>query len=185
MSGSRANLSSTKSQPTARYAISRLCSASRSTSSTCSRDTPGNHSRNSSIRAPLSRFSKSAFTDTRVPLNSHAPLTFPGVRSTAGHWLQSSMADSTARVRATLRIQLRARNNLRYKESGPSEAELSIKWVLAYDSPRIYAHEHCRATCAHGHATVGHHMAPPASPDDWRPGHTRARCGVHKDMQLG
>jgi hypothetical protein len=24
-------------------------------------------------------------------LNTHAPLTFPGTRSTAGHWLQSSM----------------------------------------------------------------------------------------------
>src|SRR5438309_872590 len=36
-------------------------------------------------------FSKSAFTGTRVFLKSQAPLTFPGMRSTAGHWLQSSM----------------------------------------------------------------------------------------------
>ena len=32
-------------------------------------------------------------TGTRVPLNSHSPLTLPGTRSTAGHWLQSSMMD--------------------------------------------------------------------------------------------
>src|SRR2546423_15701618 len=36
-------------------------------------------------------FSKSAFTGTRVFLKSQAPLTFPGMRSTARHWLQSSM----------------------------------------------------------------------------------------------
>jgi hypothetical protein len=45
-------------------------------------------------RAPSSRFSNSAFTGTRVPLNSHTPPTFPGTRSTAGHWLQSSMTQS-------------------------------------------------------------------------------------------
>jgi hypothetical protein len=31
------------------------------------------------------------FSGTRVPLNSQAPLTLSGCRSTTGHWLQSSM----------------------------------------------------------------------------------------------
>jgi hypothetical protein len=68
----------------------RLSSVCSRTASTCSRLTPGNQSRNSSTVAPASRFSKSAFTGTRVPLNTHAPLTLSGARSTAGHWLQSS-----------------------------------------------------------------------------------------------
>ena len=42
--------------------------------------------------APFKNFSKSALT--RVPLNSHSPLTFPGTRSTAGHSLQSSIVQS-------------------------------------------------------------------------------------------
>jgi hypothetical protein len=50
-----------------------------------------NHSRKSSTVAPSSRFSNNAATGTRVPLNSHAPLTFPAVRSTAAHLLQSNM----------------------------------------------------------------------------------------------
>src|SRR2546425_10090204 len=57
----------------------------------CSRVTPGNHSRNWSTVAPPSRFSKSACTGTRVPLNTHAPLTLPGTRSTAAHFVQSNM----------------------------------------------------------------------------------------------
>jgi hypothetical protein len=36
-------------------------------------------------------FSNSAGTGTRVFVKSHSPLTFPGVRSTAAHVLQSSM----------------------------------------------------------------------------------------------
>ena len=43
--------------------LSRACS---STASTCSRVTPGNHSRKSSTRAPSSIFSKSAFTVFRA-----------------------------------------------------------------------------------------------------------------------
>src|SRR5208282_1357631 len=76
------------------HATFKLCSACRRTSSTCSRVTPGNHSRKSSMRAPPSRFSNSALTGTRVFLNSHSPLTFSGERSTAGHWLQSSIRQS-------------------------------------------------------------------------------------------
>lgn len=61
------------------------------TASTCSRATPGNHSRKFSAVAPLSRFSNSACTGTRVPLKSQTPLTFPGIRSTAEHYDPLSM----------------------------------------------------------------------------------------------
>src|ERR1700730_7749783 len=63
------------------YATVKLRSANSRTASTCSRFTPGNHRRKSSTPAPSSRFSKRAFTGTRVPLNSHTPLTFPGTRN--------------------------------------------------------------------------------------------------------
>jgi hypothetical protein len=53
-------------------------SANLRTAKACSRVTPGNHSRNWSTVAPPSRFSKSACTGTRVPLNTQAPLTLPG-----------------------------------------------------------------------------------------------------------
>src|SRR4249919_3465018 len=53
--------------------------------------TPGNHSTNCDTSAPSSRFSKSAATDTRVPRNTHAPLTRSGSRSTAGQVDQSIM----------------------------------------------------------------------------------------------
>ncbi len=43
--------------------------------------------------APSSKFSNNAVTGTRVPLNSHAPPTFPAMRSTAAHLLQSIMAE--------------------------------------------------------------------------------------------
>src|SRR2546427_9206570 len=39
---------------------------------------------------PSSRFSKTAETGMRVPRKTHAPLTFPGMLSTAGHCDQSS-----------------------------------------------------------------------------------------------
>src|SRR3954462_1904432 len=41
---------------------------------------------------PSSRFSNTMETGIRVPRNTHAPLTFPGTLSTAGHWDQSSSA---------------------------------------------------------------------------------------------
>src|SRR5438093_4069138 len=66
-------------------------SANLRTVKACSRVTPGNHSRNWSTVAPPSRCSKSACTGTRVPLNTHAPLTLPGTRSTAVHIVQSNM----------------------------------------------------------------------------------------------
>lgn len=78
-------------------ASTRLRWACSSTASTCARVTPGNHSRNCSTVAPLSRFSNSAFTGTRVPLNSQTPLTFPGIRSTAAHCDQLSMPDQCRR----------------------------------------------------------------------------------------
>ncbi len=40
------------------------------------------HQRRSAKAPPPPRFSNSALTGTRVPLNSHSPLTFPGMRST-------------------------------------------------------------------------------------------------------
>ena len=63
----------------------RLCSACSNTATTCSRVTPGNHFRKSFTLAPPSRFSNNARTGARVPLNTQAPLTFPGMRSTALH----------------------------------------------------------------------------------------------------
>jgi len=42
--------------------------------------------------APAFRFSKMTETGMRVPLSTHAPLTFPGMLSTAGHCDQSSAA---------------------------------------------------------------------------------------------
>jgi hypothetical protein len=38
------------------------------------------------------RLSKTIATGVRVPLNTQAPLTLPGMLSTAGHWDQSSEA---------------------------------------------------------------------------------------------
>lgn len=75
------------------FHAARLRPACASTASTCARVTPGNHSKNSSMVAPASRFSNSACTGTRVPLNNHAPLTLSGMRSTTGHVRQSSMEE--------------------------------------------------------------------------------------------
>ena len=58
-----------------------------STARTWFLSTPGNHSTNSSIVAPLARFSNRAYTGTRVPVNAHAPLILPSLRSTAGQLL--------------------------------------------------------------------------------------------------
>ena len=74
-----------------RQAVARLFSAWFNSVRTCSRGTPGNHFRKSSTLASSSRFSKSAFTGTRVPLNTHAPLTRSGFRSTAVQLDQSSI----------------------------------------------------------------------------------------------
>src|SRR5713226_5522159 len=68
---------------------SRLRAANSNTAVTCSRLT-SNHSMISSMLAPASRFSKTVATGMRVPLKTHAPLTLPGMLSTAGHCDQSS-----------------------------------------------------------------------------------------------
>src|SRR6266702_1330986 len=47
-----------------------------------------------SMFAPASRFSKIADTGIRVPFKTHAPLTLPGMLSTAGHCDQSRVAIS-------------------------------------------------------------------------------------------
>jgi hypothetical protein len=70
---------------------SALRAACSSTCFTCSIVTPGNHSTNCDAAAPSSRFAKSAAIGTRVPRNSHAPLTRSGSRSAAGHVDQSIM----------------------------------------------------------------------------------------------
>src|SRR5947207_11386034 len=70
---------------------SRLRAANSMTAFTCSGVT-SNHSTISSIVAPASRLSKTTDTGMRVFLNTHAPLTLPGMLSTAGHWDQSSTA---------------------------------------------------------------------------------------------
>ena len=61
-----------------------------STARTCFLSTPGNHSTNSSIVAPLAKFSNRAYTGTRVPVKAQAPLILPGLRSTAGQFSQST-----------------------------------------------------------------------------------------------
>src|SRR6266481_4802629 len=91
------------------HATARLRSACRSTVSTCSRVTPGNHSRKSSTRAPSSRFSKRAFTGTRVPLKSHSPLTLPGKRSTTEQSFQSSTNERYLRPAALFKAWSRPR----------------------------------------------------------------------------
>ena len=72
----------------------KLREACSNTMFTCSRDTPGNHSRNSSTVAPPSRFENRAETGTRVPRNTHAALTLWGCRSTAWQVVQSSIMNS-------------------------------------------------------------------------------------------
>src|ERR1043166_3739997 len=51
-----------------------------------------------SIFAPASRLSKIADTGIRVPFNTHAPLTLPGILSTAGHCDQSRFAMAWAPI---------------------------------------------------------------------------------------
>src|SRR5258708_30879902 len=70
---------------------SRLRAAKSKTVVICSR-VKSNHSMISSMLAPASRFWKTMETAIRVPLKTQAPLTFPGMLSTAGHCDQSSAA---------------------------------------------------------------------------------------------
>ena len=74
-----------------RQAGCRLRAACSRTASAWARATPGNQARNWSSVAPPSRFSNSELTGTRVPWNTHAPLTLSGSRSTAWQVVQSSM----------------------------------------------------------------------------------------------
>jgi len=71
--------------------VSRMRAAKSRTPVTWSR-VRSNHSMISSMLAPASRFSKTVATGIRVPRKTHAPLTFPGMLSTAGHCDQSSAA---------------------------------------------------------------------------------------------
>src|SRR6266850_629143 len=80
---------------------SRLRAANSRTAFTCSRVT-GNCSTTSSTVIPSSRFSKTTATGVRVPLNTQAPLTLPGMLSTARHWDQSSEAIGLLSYRSSL-----------------------------------------------------------------------------------
>src|SRR6266481_6249182 len=62
------------------------------TALTCSRLSPSYHCMMSSTLAPASRFSKMADTGILVPFRTHAPLTLPGMLSTAEHCDQSRVA---------------------------------------------------------------------------------------------
>ncbi len=79
-----------------------------STARTCSSVTPGNHSTNCDAKAPSSRFSNSAATGTRVPRNTHAPLTRSGSRSTAAQVDQSIIAGMLALWRPPRCLRQRA-----------------------------------------------------------------------------
>ncbi len=68
----------------------RLWATKSRTAVTCSRVTSNCSMTSSMLRS--SRFSMTVATGRRVPLNTQAPLTFPGILSTAGHWDQSSAA---------------------------------------------------------------------------------------------
>jgi hypothetical protein len=69
----------------------------------------------SSMLAPASRFSKTVATGMRVPLKTQAPLTFPGMLSTDGHWDQSS-ADMKGLLPSH---RTPARSNLKGREKTP------------------------------------------------------------------
>ena len=56
--------------------------------------TPRDLVRKSFTVAPSSRFSKSARAGTRVFLNTQTPLTLPGIRLIAAHWVQSNIVKS-------------------------------------------------------------------------------------------
>ncbi len=94
--------------------FARVFSANSRTPWACSRVTPGNHARNSSIVAPDSRFSKRAFTGMRVLRKTHAPLTLSSERSTAGHAFQSSTLHLSGftRLRQRLRLARAPQNSL-------------------------------------------------------------------------
>ena len=67
----------------------------------CSRVTAGNQARNSSIVEPWSRCSNQDATGTRVLRKHHVPPSFPSLRSTARHRVQSisfSVASGYGRV---------------------------------------------------------------------------------------
>ena len=78
------------------HATSRDRVACSKTLRVCCAVTPGNHSRNSCTVAPPSIFSNNAATGTRVPRNTHAPLTRSASRSTAVQVVQSIILQSYA-----------------------------------------------------------------------------------------
>ena len=70
--------------------------------------------------APASMFSKIAETGIRVPLRTHAPLTLPGTRSTAGHLDQSKsgiLHVSLKQLNTTFDALVITDQNLRYQQN--------------------------------------------------------------------
>src|SRR5580693_5788245 len=90
---------------------SRLRAANSSTALICSR-VISNCSMISSILAPASRFSNTEETGIRVSRNTHAPLSLPGTRSTAGHCDQSSAAMTSLSSAAPLLYQIECTQDL-------------------------------------------------------------------------
>ena len=65
----------------------------------CALSTPWNKSMKSSMVIPSARFAKREVIGSRVPLNTHAPLTFLGSRSTASHVSQIDMCSRHSLLR--------------------------------------------------------------------------------------
>ena len=92
---------------TGTFSGNRECTAAKvRTALTREASTPGNHSTNSCKVAPLARFSNSELIGSRVPLNTHAPLSLPGTLSTAEHCDQSIILQNYHRRGAFLNFKL-------------------------------------------------------------------------------
>ena len=74
---------------TARSWWTSMFATSSRTARTCRSLTSGNHSTKSATVAPAARFWCRAYSGIRVPAKAHAPLILRGLRSTAGHVVQS------------------------------------------------------------------------------------------------
>lgn len=106
-----------------------LASCSR-TAFTCHFSTPSNHSRNSSIVAPLCRFSKRANRGTLVPVNTHAPLTNPGRLSTAGQVSQAII------VQLSSKLPIRECRSINFFPSLPKDILLPSVWLVPPNYPQ-------------------------------------------------
>src|SRR5262249_42890451 len=76
---------------------------------------------------PSSKFSKTAATGIRVPRNTHAPLTFPGTLSTAGHFDQSSNIATLSLVNSSRGPQLGAQSRLYWRRMTRHTLPLAVR----------------------------------------------------------